>query len=44
MARIKQTIIKTTKTRLRKDGKANSARLAICKNCGGDGVVRVRKK
>lgn len=45
MTRIKQTITtKTKRIRVRKDGKSNSAGLAICKNCGGDGVVRVRKK
>lgn len=41
----KQTI-KTTrvKTRVRKDGKVNSGNYAICRNCGGDGVVKKRKK
>lgn len=42
MTRIKQTIT-TVKTRVKKNGTPNSAGLAVCKNCGGDGVVRVRK-
>lgn len=41
MAKIKQTI--TVKTRVKKDGSTNTAGYAVCKNCGGDGVVRVRK-
>ena len=32
------------KTRIKKNGEPNSAGFAICKNCGGDGVVRRRKK
>lgn len=35
---------KTVKTRVKKNGKANSEGYALCKNCGGDGVVRKRKK
>lgn len=35
---------KTVKTRVKKNGDVNSAGFAICKNCGGDGVVRKRKK
>jgi hypothetical protein len=43
MAKIKQKIT-VVKTRVKKDGTTNAANYAICKNCGGDGVVRVRKK
>lgn len=35
---------KKVKTRVKKDGSANSAGYSICKNCGGDGVVKKRKK
>lgn len=35
---------KTVKTRVKKNGNANSAGYAICSNCGGDGIVRKRKK
>lgn len=37
---IKNTVVKT---RVKKNGQVNSGNFAICKNCGGDGVVRVRK-
>ena len=33
-----------TKTRVKKDGTVNSGGYAICKNCGGDGIVKKRKK
>lgn len=36
--------VKTIKTRVKKNGKANSEGYAICSNCGGDGVVKKRKK
>ena len=35
---------KKVKTRVKKDGSANSAGYSICKNCGGDGIVKKRKK
>lgn len=35
---------KTIKTRVKKNGLQNSAGYRICKNCGGDGLVRKRKK
>ena len=35
---------KIVKTRVKKNGEPNSEGFAICKNCGGDGVVRKRKK
>lgn len=40
-AKVKQTT--KTKTRVKKNGSANSAGYSVCKNCGGDGVVRKRK-
>ena len=39
MARVKQTV--TTKTRKKKYG--GNTGLVKCKNCGGDGVCKVRK-
>lgn len=36
--------VKTIKTRVLRTGKTNSGGYAICKNCGGDGVVKKRKK
>lgn len=41
MAKIKVT--KKVKTRVKKNGKTNSAGYSICKTCGGDGVVKNRK-
>lgn len=35
---------KTVKTRVKKDGSVNSSGYAICKNCGGDGIVKKKKK
>ena len=35
---------KTVRTRVKKNGQANSEGYTICRNCGGDGVVRKRKK
>ncbi len=35
---------KTVKTRVKKNGSSNSQDYAICKNCGGDGIVKKRKK
>lgn len=35
--------LKRVRTRVKKSGKANKAGYRICKNCGGDGVVKVRK-
>lgn len=40
MAKVHQKV----RTRVKKNGKANSAGLKICKNCGGDGVVRTYKR
>ena len=40
MAKVKQTV--TKKTRTKKTG--GNTGYAVCKNCGGDGRVRVRKK
>lgn len=34
----------TTRTRVKKNGSANSAGYKKCSNCGGDGIVRVRNK
>ena len=36
--------VKTIKTRVLRSGKANSAGYSICKNCGGDGIVKKRNK
>lgn len=36
--------IKVVKTRIKKDGSTNSLGYSICRNCGGDGVVKKRKK
>ena len=36
--------IKTVKTRVKKNGSINSGGYAICSNCGGDGIVKKRKK
>ena len=33
-----------TKTRVKKDGTANSGGYSVCRNCGGDGIVKKRKK
>ena len=33
-----------TKTRVKKNGSVNSAGYALCRNCGGDGIVKKRKK
>lgn len=41
MAKVRQTV-KKTKKRVRKVG--GKTGLKRCPNCGGDGVVRVRKK
>lgn len=41
MAKVKVTKTKT-KTRTKKTG--GNTGYAVCKNCGGDGRVRVRKK
>ena len=35
---------KTSKYRVSKNGHPNSAGYSICKNCGGDGIVKNRKK
>lgn len=35
---------KTVKVRVKKNGQANAAGYKICPNCGGDGIVRKRKK
>ena len=40
MARVRQTV--KTRKRTRKYG--GNTGLAKCRNCGGDGVVKVRKK
>lgn len=40
----KQKTKTTVKTRVKKNGTANSAGYKICKNCGGDGIVKIRKK
>ena len=40
----RQTVTTTTKTRVKKNGTTNGQGYQICKNCGGDGVVKVRKK
>ena len=34
---------KTIKVRVKKNGKANSGGYSVCRNCGGDGVVKNRK-
>lgn len=39
MARATKTVTKTTKTRTKKSKSGTKA----CKNCGGDGVVKIRK-
>lgn len=39
-----KTTVKKTKTRVKKDGSTNSSGYQVCSNCGGDGVVRKRKK
>lgn len=35
---------KTVRVRVKKNGQPNSAEYSICRNCGGDGIVRKRKK
>lgn len=42
MARVRQTV-KIVKTRVKKNGQPNKEGYSICKNCGGDGVVKKRK-
>lgn len=40
----KQKVTTTrVKTRVRKNGATNKDGYKICRNCGGDGIVRVRK-
>ena len=41
MAKAKQTVTTTTKTRVKKYGSGTEYKK--CGNCGGDGVVKVRK-
>lgn len=41
---VKTTTARTTRTRVKKNGSTNSGGYKKCPNCGGDGIVRVRKK
>ena len=40
----KQTVTTTTRVRVNKNKLDSNAEYGICKNCGGDGIVRKRKK
>lgn len=39
-----KTTVTRTRTRVKKNGETNSQGYQICRNCGGDGVTRIRKK
>lgn len=41
----KQKVSRTvSRVRVKKDGSTNSAGYSVCRNCGGDGIVKKRKK